>query len=98
MSIYITKSVQFATKVEAFEKRGLSGQVSCKASEGGIFPLSARSVTERIRFTRLAEELQAGKDKTAALYSDIPSFHSVLQDLPLKGYEKPTLFVEMKSV
>lgn len=59
MPIYLTKTVQFSTKVEAFEKRGLSGQVSVRASEAGIFPISRAPMENVIRYAFIHDELAA---------------------------------------
>jgi len=84
--------------VEAFEKRGLGGQVSTKAAEGGVHAFSKGSVESLVRYSMLHEELPARLANRASFYKTEPSLGSILKhfDSPFI-FEVPTLFVEMKQ-
>lgn len=98
MSIYLTKNVQFTTRVEAFEKRGLGGQVAVKASESGVFPFSRGPIANKIRFDHLSEELSARLERGATFYSSDAVNKSILHRFDTDfTFEAPTLFVEMKA-
>jgi hypothetical protein len=71
MSVYVTKSVRVAVKVEAFEKRGLSGHAACKVSESGIIALSSASPQALIRYSHMGEELTARKSNTIKQYYQV---------------------------
>lgn len=97
MSIYLTKQVQFATKVEAFEIRGLPSQVSVRACDAGVVPLSICPPEARIRYDYLHDELPARIKKEATAYTSPPKLVSVLHKFDKMHFEIPTLLVEMKT-
>jgi hypothetical protein len=98
MSIYLTKHINHAARIEAFERRGLSGEVSVKAVEAGIFPISKGTLEGQIRYSRMAEELHARIHKVATFFLPTTKFQSILHRFdPPFIFDPPTLFVEMKA-
>lgn len=97
MSIYLTQQVSFATKVEAFNLRGLQNQVSVKACDSGIYPLSRSPLESRIRYMHLNDELYSRIKGGAKGFSHPPKFFNILPKFDKFHFEAPTLVVEMKS-
>lgn len=97
MAIYLTHQISFATKVEAFKVRGLNNQVSVKASDAGIYPVTRSSLECKTRFAHLEDELPARLDKKTSAYSVVPKYDNILHKFDKIHFEAPTLIVEMKS-
>jgi hypothetical protein len=97
MSIYLTKNVQFASKVEAFERRGLAGQVSVKAAESGVLSIEPQSLASILRYNNIHEELPARLDGQHRQYRKVPKLTNVLSRMGDPAFEAPTLIVEMKT-
>lgn len=97
MSIYLTTQVSYATKVEAFNLRGLQNQVSVRACDSGVYAISRSSSVTRLRFATLHDELPARLKKKTTNYTPIPVYTNVLAKFDRMHFEVPTLVVEMKS-
>jgi hypothetical protein len=97
MSIFLTTQVSYATKVEAFNLRGLQNQVSVRACDSGVYAISRSPEESRIRFAHMHDELPARLKKTIAPYARIPKFVNILPRFDGMHFEVPTLITEMKS-
>lgn len=97
MSIFLTSQVSYNTKIEAFDIRGLQNQVSVKAFEAGVYPLSRSSLETRIRYGHLESELKARLNGKPQEFCIPPKYANVLPKFDRFQFEAPTLIVEMKS-
>jgi hypothetical protein len=97
MSIFFTKIVNHASKIEAFEKRGLSGHVSSKVSEAGVFPLSRGPLETVLRYTNVNLELNARISTRALAYGTGIGYSGILSQCGGPSFEWPSLIVEMKT-
>jgi len=98
MSIHLTRAVQYAARVEAFEDRGLSGQVACRAVEAGVLPITSNSIAERLRLSRIQEEIAIRKNGVPQPLQWYPSPLPALKDTSFgTKYEAPLLIVVMKK-
>jgi len=96
MSLYITRTTNFRTKVDSFERRGLENQASSKVSEMSIIIVSPRPIGNLIRFAHMSDELKGRLDGTVIRYTSTP--RAILRRLSGEPvFESPTLIVEMKS-
>lgn len=96
MPIYLTRTTNFRTKVEAYERRGLENQASAKISELSIVPVSMKPLENVIRYSNLSTELEARLNGSAKFYDSKP--RAVLRRFSGEApFESPTLIVEMKS-
>jgi len=97
MSIFFTSQVSYATKVEAFNIRGLSNQVAVQATNAGIYPISRAPLESRTKYVNMHDELSARIKKIIAPYKVVPEFVNILPKFDGTQFEAPTLIVEMKS-
>jgi len=97
MSIYLTSQVSYATKVEAFNQRGLSNQVAVRACESGVYPITRSSWEVRTRYASLHDELSSRLNGKPQAYSNPPNYVNCLPRFDRFHFEAPTLIVEMKS-
>jgi len=98
MSIFLTQQVSYATKVEAFNNRGLTNQVSVRATDAGIYPISRSTLESRVRYEHLHDELPARLNGSTQAYNvKMPVYVNILPKFDKFHYEAPTLIVEMKS-
>jgi hypothetical protein len=96
MPVYLTRTTQSRSKVEAFERRGLDNQASAKVTELAIITVSPRPLENTIRFANLSSELHSRLEGTQTRYDEIP--RGVLRRFSGEApFEAPTLIVEMKS-
>lgn len=96
MSIYITKSVQRSSRVEAFDKRGLHGQVSCKAADSGVSVVGPADLINALKFNFVVDELAAIEKRRIVLYGSTKMMN-ILQHFGGFEFEAPTLMVDMKT-
>jgi len=97
MSIFFTTQVSYATKVEAFNSRGLSNQVAARACDAGIYALSRSTLETRIRYSNAHVELKSRLEGNVLAYTSKPEFINILPKFDRFHFEAPTLIVEMKS-
>lgn len=97
MSIYLTSQVSYNTKVEAFEIRGLQNQVSVKACDSGVYPISRSAIDTRIRYGHVESELFARVNGRMKGFDIPPKYNNLLPKFDRFHFEAPTLIVEMKS-
>lgn len=97
MSIFLTQQVSYATKVEAFNARGLSNQVSVKASDSSVYAISRAPLESRIRYENLNVELPGRIVGKPIAYTEKPGYTAILPKFDRFHFEAPTLIVEMKT-
>lgn len=97
MSIFLTTQVSYATKVEAFNIRGLSNQVAVRACDAGIYPITKSALESRIRYGNMRDELVARVSGKVDAYTNGTIFTNILPKFDRFQFEGPTLFVTMKS-
>jgi hypothetical protein len=96
MPIFITRTVNFKTKVDAFERRGLDNQGSAKVSDLAIQVVSAKPLQNVLRYSHMSSELNGRLVGTTTKYEE--HSRAVLRRFSGDGpFEAPTLVVEMKS-
>jgi hypothetical protein len=99
MSIYLTRNSTSPTvKVEAFEQRGLGGQLSCKASESGVFVVPSQSPSSLFVYSNIHVELAQRMEGKSIYYQDAKKVNNCLSMVDIKiPVEIPKVYVEMKQ-
>jgi len=96
MPVFLTRTTNFKTKVDAFQRRGLDNQSSAKVSELSIIAVSPKPIENVIRFSHMSSELKGRLDGSYEQFVEVP--RAMLRRFDaVCPFEGPQLIVEMKT-